>query len=152
MREAIRSFFTRTTQAPAADAARAEPLRVAACALLLELAHADDEFTSDERLHIEEALTRQFDIAPESVGELIELAEKARRESTDLFQFTSIINEQYSEGQRMVLAEILWRVVLADGELSRHESYLMRRLANLLELRPGYLSEARRRAGGKEQA
>ena len=45
----------------------------------------------------------------------------------------------------MVLAEVLWRVVYADGELSRHESYLMRKLANLLELRPGFLAEARRR-------
>ena len=48
----------------------------------------------------------------------------------------------------MVLAEVLWRVVFADGELSRHEDYLMRKLASLLELKPGYLGEARRRASG----
>ena len=48
----------------------------------------------------------------------------------------------------MVLAELLWRVVYADGELSRHEDYLARKIANLLDLRPGYLSEARNRARG----
>ena len=66
-------------------------------------------------------------------------------QATDLHQFTSVIARHYDEGQRMVLAEVLWRVVYADGELSRHESYLMRKLANLLELRPGFLAEARRR-------
>jgi len=37
-------------------------------------------------------------------------------------------------------------VVLADGKLSDRETMLARTLANLLELRPGYLAEARRRA------
>jgi uncharacterized tellurite resistance protein B-like protein len=40
----------------------------------------------------------------------------------------------------------MWRLVYADGSLTRHESYLMRKLSNLLELRPGYLAEARSRA------
>jgi uncharacterized tellurite resistance protein B-like protein len=40
----------------------------------------------------------------------------------------------------------MWGLVFADGELSDHEDYLMRKLANLLDLEVGYLSEARRRA------
>jgi len=127
-------------------------LQIAACALLLELAHADDEFSADERRHIEEALARHFGLSPEAALELMALAEDRRGEATDLHQFTSVIARQYDEGQRMVLAEVLWGIVYADGELSRHESYLMRKLANLLELRPGYLAEARKRVapGGVE--
>ena len=53
---------------------------------------------------------------------------------------------QYDEGQRMVLAELMWRVIGADGRLSEHETQLARKLAHLLDLKPGYLSEARRRA------
>ena len=149
MRDAIRSFFSRTTRRPPSSAPEDanESLRIAACALLLEIAHADDEFTPDERRHIEEALGRHFDLPAESVRELIELAEEKRRRSTDLYQFTAVINESYDEGQRMALAEVLWRVVFADGQLSRHESYLMQKLANLLDLRPGYLAEARKRSG-----
>jgi uncharacterized tellurite resistance protein B-like protein len=120
-------------------------LQVAACALLLELAHADDEFSADERRHIEDALARHFGLSPEAALELMALAEDRRGEAADLHQFTSVIAKQYDEGQRMVLAEVLWGIVYADGELSRHESYLMRKLANLLELRPGYLAEARKR-------
>jgi uncharacterized tellurite resistance protein B-like protein len=46
----------------------------------------------------------------------------------------------------MVLVEVMWRVVYADGELAKHESYLMRKISNLLGLKPGYLAEARKRA------
>ena len=122
-----------------------DDLQIAACALLLELAHADDEFSADERRHIEEALARHFGLSAEAALELMALAEDRRGEATDLHQFTSVIAKQYDEGQRMVLAEVLWGIVYVDGELSRHESYLMRKLANLLELRPGYLAEARKR-------
>jgi hypothetical protein len=36
--------------------------------------------------------------------------------------------------------------VYADGTLSEHEDYLTQKLAVLLDLRPGYLAEARKRA------
>jgi len=149
MHDSFRSLFSRARQ-PTADASGAperRALQIAACAVLLELAHADNEFTLEERRHIEEALGRHFDLPPDEVRTLIELAEQDRRQATDLFQFTAVINQSYDEGQRMALAEVLWRVVFADGRLSDHESYLMRKLSNLLDLRPGYLAEARRRAG-----
>jgi len=123
-----------------------DKLALAACALLLELAHADDEFTDDERRHIENVLTRHFRVSPEEVGELIALADQERRRAVDLYQFTSLITNHYDEGQRMVLAEVMWGLVYADGELAKHESYLMQRLSTLLDLRPGFLAEARKRA------
>ena len=149
MHDAFRSLFSRARQ-PAPEASvppEKHALRIAACAVLLELAHADNEFTLEERRHIEEVLGRHFDLPQDEVRTLIELAEQERRQATDLFQFTAVINDSYDEGQRMALAEVLWRVVFADGRLSDHEGYLMRKLSNLLDLRPGYRAEARRRAG-----
>ena len=150
MLESLKSFFTRHAAPPdkaaPADVATGR-LHVAACALLLEMAHADGEFTADERAQIERALGRHFDLAEAQVLELIALAEAERREATDLHQFTSLILRHYDEGQRLVLAELLWRVVLADGQMSTHEDYLTQKLSRLLDLRPGYLAEARKRAG-----
>jgi uncharacterized tellurite resistance protein B-like protein len=129
--------------APAADNQR---IQVAACALLLELAHADGEFGDEERRHIEEVLARHFDLSAEDARDLMAEAADERGKAIDLHEFTSVLTRSYDEGQRMTLAEVLWRVVYADGELSRHEDYLMRKLASLLELRPGYLNAARARA------
>ncbi len=156
MIDALKALFTRhaapegaPVPTPAASATHPDTgLRVAACALLLEMAHADSEFSGAERTHIEEAMVRHFDLDTATARELIEIAERERHDAADLHQFTTIINRHYDEGQRMVLAELLWRVVYADGELSRHEDYLSRKLANLLDLRPGFLSEAKNRARG----
>jgi uncharacterized tellurite resistance protein B-like protein len=149
MLEALKSLLSRRPPADADDAAdRPQPLQVAACALLLELAHADDEFTGDERQAIEEVAMRHFDLDEASARHLMAVAEEARRESVDLHQFTHVVVQSYDEGQRMVLAELMWRVIQADGRLSEQETQLARKLASLLDLRPGYLAEARRRAQG----
>jgi uncharacterized tellurite resistance protein B-like protein len=155
MLPSIKSFFTRRigrdasnpepTQAPSGGPS---PLQLAACALLLELAYGDDEFTSAERDHIVSALRRHFALDEATARELIDLAEIERREAVDHYQFARTINQHYDLGQKMVLAEVMWGVILADGQIARHESYLVRKLANLLDLAPGYLSQARRSAAG----
>ena len=63
----------------------------------------------------------------------------------DLWQFTNLIAENYSVGQKVVLAEIMWGLVYSDGDLAGKEDYLMRKISNLLRLEPGYLAEARKR-------
>ena len=149
MLDAIRRFLAGSAGeagAPTAGPGAEEELRVAACALLLELAHSDDTFSPEEQRLIEEALGRHFGLSAEEGRGLLALAEERRKRAIDLHEFTRIVSARYDEGQRMVLAELMWRVVDADGELSRHEDALMRKLASLLDLRPGYLAAARKRA------
>ena len=154
MLDAIRNFVSQhieraappTSDTPAPAASR--DVRLAACALLLELAHADGEFSASERAHIESALDRHFGLDEATARELIELAEVERTQSIDHFQFTQLIVDQYDLGQRMVLAEVMWGVILADQEIAQHEASLVRKLAKLLDLEPAYLSQARRAAEG----
>lgn len=131
---------------PAEPAPAVDPLHLAACVLLLEVAHSDGEFSAPERAHLEAVLERHFSLPPESGRALIELAEAERKKSIDHFEFTSILKRSYDVGQKMVLAEVMWGLVLADGKISEHEQYLSRKIANLLDLEPGYLSTARARA------
>jgi uncharacterized tellurite resistance protein B-like protein len=131
---------------PGAGGAPGRDVRLAACALLLELAHADDEFSGEERQHLEGAVRRHFGLDRGEADELIRFANTERRRAADLWQFTTLIREHYSLGQKMVLAEIMWGLVFSDGELSAHEDYLMRKVSKLLDLEMAYLSEARKRA------
>ncbi len=150
MLDSIRQFVTsRLATRPAGTSAASSTLpgvQVAACALLLELAHADGEFSPAERTHIEQALGRHFSLDEATTRELLTLAAAERAQSVDHFQFTRLISAQYDLAQKMVLAEVMWGVILADGHLADHEAYLVRKLANLLELQPGFLAEARRAA------
>ena len=151
MLDAIRSLFSaKSADAKTVDATpNVDPVHLAACSLLLEVAYADGVFSPEERAHLEQVLERHFSLPADSGQILIELAEKERGGSIDHFQFTRVLNERYDVGQKMVLAEVMWGLVLADGEIAEHEHYLTRKIANLLELEPGYLSAAKARAAGE---
>jgi uncharacterized tellurite resistance protein B-like protein len=156
VREAIRKIFVERmaplpqsdanggTNTDAEDARRR--LHVAACALLLEIAYADDHFSDSERAHIGAIMQRHFALDEETAESLIEMAEAERTRAIDLYQFTSLIRDSYDLGQKTLLAEIMWGLVLTDGAVARHEGYMLRKIANLLDLEPGYLASARKQA------
>ena len=133
-----------TAPTPAVD-----PLHLAACVLLLDVAHADGEFSDAEQAHLERVLERHFSLPPEAGRALMALADEERRKAVDHFRFTSQLQKSYDTGQKMVLAEIMWGVVLADGKIAEHEHYLTRKISNLLDLEPGYLSAAKDAAARK---
>jgi uncharacterized tellurite resistance protein B-like protein len=152
--DAIRTFVSRRIVSPAeppdgAPAAGLSGVQLAACALLLELAHVDGTMSPSEQAHIERAVQQHFGLDDATSRELIALADAQRRQSIDHYQFTRLIAAEFDLGQKMVLAELMWGVILADGELATHETWLVRKLAHLLELEPGYLSQARQAAAGK---
>ncbi|MCH7856433.1 MAG: TerB family tellurite resistance protein [Gemmatimonadetes bacterium] len=154
MLDAIRSFFG-TSMAPESpeEEVGEQDVRLAACVLLIEIAHADEDFTEDERQHLSSAVRRQYGLDEDEADQLLELAEQARASAVDLWQFTRLIKQNYSLGQKMVLAEVMWGLVYSDGELSSHEESLMRRVCHLLDLAPGYLADVRKRVeSGRDES
>ncbi|MFN7798173.1 TerB family tellurite resistance protein [Gemmatimonas sp.] len=121
-------------------------VRIAACALLVELSCADGTFSDAEQHRIMESLQRHFGVDEAGARELLAEAAAANRDAVDHFVFTRQVVKEYSLAQRIVLAELMWQVVLADGLFDEQEAYLIRKLANLLELEPAFLSQARRSA------
>ncbi len=154
MLDALRALFTGQTpprSAVAAPAPEFDPLHLAACALLLEIAWADGEFSAPERAHLESVLARHFNLTSEEGIRLLAVADEARRNSVDHYRFTSVLKKGYDTGQKMVIAEIIWGLALADGEIAEHEHYLTRKVANLLDLEPGYLSAAKNAAASRHR-
>ncbi|MCC6350819.1 MAG: TerB family tellurite resistance protein [Candidatus Eisenbacteria bacterium] len=125
------------------------PVEVAAAALLLESAAADDELHAFEQAAIAQVLAGHFSLDAAGVEAVIARAEQARREAIDLHGFTTVLVRNHDERRRLALVEALWRVVLADGQLTAHEGILARKLGNLLDLRPEDVSIAIRRARGE---
>ena len=106
----------------------------------------DGELSVLERQRILEILQRHFGLTADGAEELVVAAAiQESRKSVDDFAFTRKVLRDYDLGQRMLLAELLWHVVLTDGSIDSNESHLMRKIANLLQLDPAFLSEARRK-------
>ncbi len=151
MLDVIKSFFTNKMSEPPDAQTQPVPqgapkIHVAACALLLELAYADDEFSDSERVHLESTIQRHFKLDEETTRDLISLANSERVQAIDLFQFTSLIARDYDDAQKMVLLEAMWGLVFADGVVAKHETSLMRRVSKLLDVQPGFLAQAKKRA------
>jgi uncharacterized tellurite resistance protein B-like protein len=131
--DAFRQFFAGGAPA-AASAGDEQRLAVATCALLLEAAHADDEFTAAERATIVAVLGSRFALGEAESRELVALAEAERARGTSLFPFTQRIVEGCDEAGRRAVLEAVWRVVFADGRLEAREDALIHRLAQMLLL------------------
>jgi uncharacterized tellurite resistance protein B-like protein len=136
MIENIKKFFSENidTSEQKSESSSEHAVSIATCALLLEMAHADSEFSNDERDQIISILKSSYGITENEAKELIILSEQERKDSTDLWQFTNLINLKYSREEKIQIAEILWTIVYKDGKVDQHEEYLMRKLTYLLDL------------------
>ena len=112
-----------------------EQTRIAACVLLLETAHSDNECTAEEISHVLDVMKNDFAISGEQAEELLELAHQERSQAVDLWQFTNLINQQFDRQEKMRLMEAVWRIIHVDGQLEKHEDYFAHKLATLLRLK-----------------
>ncbi|MGQ9798540.1 MAG: tellurite resistance TerB family protein [Ignavibacterium sp.] len=109
-------------------------LQVAACALFIELAKADGNFTDEEKTFIINHMKNCFSIDDEYVKELIELAEKRVKESVSIYEFTGEINEHFTQEQKEKLIENLWRLVFTDEKMHAYEDHLMKKVSLTLNI------------------
>jgi len=116
---------------------------MATCAVFLELALIDGEFTEAERKRVLDAMQREHALSPETADGLLRTAEQERSQRIDMWQFTRLINEQYSHEDKLGLVEMLWRIVYTDGRMDKHEDYLVHKLSNLLNLTHKELIDAK---------
>jgi len=113
---------------------RENKLKVATSVLLLEAATADSHFSEEEQQKIIEILKTRFQMNDDSVKELIEKSENERKQSTDLWYFTNIINDNLSNEEKYSLMEQVWEVIYSDGTLDKFENYIAHKLLNMLNL------------------
>jgi uncharacterized tellurite resistance protein B-like protein len=136
MLDRLKRLLTPKSNSHTAPQSAQERLRVATCALLLETAMTDSNFSDAESTLIRDLLQHNFGVTSESATELMETARRERDSSPDLYQFTRQINENFTFEEKRDLVESLWRIVYADGVLDRYEDALMRQLTTLLRLSP----------------
>jgi uncharacterized tellurite resistance protein B-like protein len=140
-------FDSLVPPSPQADPQSAEHLlQLATAVMLVEVMRADASFHAGEREAVLAALRDKFALAEDEAQRLAELAEAAAHQATDLFSFTSRINERFEMPQKLRMVEHMWRVALADGHLSDHERHVLWRIADLLHVPQGAYVHARLRA------
>ena len=145
MKNLLKKFFAKaTTETPAGQSAgTSRDVRIATCALLLEMANIDGEFSELEKDSIVEVLRNNYQLSAEHAATLMKAAEDELEKSIDLWQFARLINENYSTEEKIKVIETVWQVIYTDGILDKHEDYLVHTLAKLLRLSHKQLIDAK---------
>jgi uncharacterized tellurite resistance protein B-like protein len=144
MIDMIKRFFGHTAGAGKdAETPDDHDLKVATCALLVEMARIDESFTPQETEAILHILETTYGVSVEHTKALVAEAEKELVESVDLWQFARLINAHYSREEKIGIIETLWQVVFVDGKMDKYEDYLMHKMPNLLGLTHKELIDAK---------
>ena len=128
MLEALRQLFETKVAEPAREpgAERERALRLAAAALLFEIARADAAVRDEELTVMRASLQSAFGLSRAETEELVRLAEQQSRSAASLYEFTSLVDAGLDAAQKKRVVELLWLVAFADGEKDAHEEHLVR--------------------------
>jgi len=130
----LKLFFEQHIALPVPDQVLEENLQLACAALFIEMMVMDDKEQAEEHEMILNRVKQMFSLSLEQATTLITLATEQKKQSTDYFQFTSLINKGFSQQKKVTLIKSLWQIAYADGHLDRHEEYMVRKMADLLHV------------------
>lgn len=122
---------------------RHDPLRLATAAVLLDIAHADGEFSPSEDGDITGYLTRLFQLSGEDTRELLEAADEIRKKTIDHFALTNYIRQNMTAEQRLDIVKTMWRTALSDGKLTEHEGHLIKKMGELMGIERHVIIDAK---------
>jgi uncharacterized tellurite resistance protein B-like protein len=121
-------------------------LELACAALMFEVARADFTVETTEQDAVTSLLTAQFNLSADEVSTITEAAVEQADAATCLFEFTRTLNELASTEQKRNLLAMMWRVAMADNDLSRYEEHVIRKVADLLYVPHGDFIAAKQSA------
>lgn len=130
MFRAIKALF----QAPPGDRkeSKQEQVHLVAAALLVETARADFSEHAAEQLALEILVANTLKLEKLQVRELIAAAESSVDTATSLYEYTRVINDQFSVEEKRQLIAAMWKVAYADGDLNKYEEHLIRQVSDLI--------------------
>ena len=129
MIDALKSLFE-NPQRDCEDSQR-RSLRLATAALLIETARADFNEDAAEIAKLTQLLSTSLQLGQEEVQKLAVAAQLRVDESTSLYEFTRVINDNCSADQKLQLVSAMWAVAYADGNVDKYEEHLIRQVAEL---------------------
>ena len=106
----------------------------ACAALLIEIAYADKDFDESEKMSLKNSLMTTYKIDEIEIDELILDASQSVQESTSLYGYTRIVNDEFSYDEKLNLLKNLWKIAYADGNLDKYEEHLLRKISDLIHI------------------
>ena len=115
----------------------------AAAALLIEVVLADESLSGQEQTLLPGIIANLTGTSAAEARELIQSAMTRHEQAVSLFEYTDLINREFSLQDKQALILAMWQLAFADGELCQYEEQIIRKTADLLYLKHSDLIQLR---------
>ncbi len=152
MLQSLKRFLAELTQptAESSPAEQAHAQQLATAVLLVEVMRAEPTLDETERDAILRSLQTKFGLSGDELQGLLDLAHDRAKTAYDYQAYTRLLNERFSQAQKIAVVEAMWQVAYADAHLDVHENHVISKVAGLLHVTHGEYIAAKMRA--KESA
>ena len=106
-----------------------------ACVLAYEVARADGNISEDELSSLLKVIEKITADTSKDSNEIFDLIKNYSENSVSFHEFISDINNDFTKEDKLELIHYLWDVAYADNILDVNEERLIRRIANLINLK-----------------
>jgi uncharacterized tellurite resistance protein B-like protein len=131
----LTQFFVPDGTTSVVDDARS--LQLATAVLLVQVVRSDADTSAAERTATVTALRNRFALSDDELTRLLAQAEGTAKGANDYFSFTSAMNDQFTQPEKIQVVEYMWQVAYADGHLDANENHLISKIAGLLHVTHG---------------
>ena len=118
----------------------------AVLSLLIEACKVDGIVSDDEIEKITGLLINKFHLDPSKAKNAVNVVLEKENEKVEIFSDIKVILDTMNHEERIKVVEMLWGVVLADGNIDDYEANLMRKISSLLHVSSFEMAEAKKRA------
>ena len=103
--------------------------------LAYEIARSDGNISPQELSVLMEEIEDIASKVGKDKSEILKIVEQYSKDSVSFHEFIEDINKNYSKEQKLSLLKFLWKTAYADGRLDVDEERLVRRVADLINIK-----------------
>jgi len=118
----------------------------AVLSLLIEASKIDGIISPDEIQLIKNILVNKFHLTSQKADKAIEFVIQKSDEKVEVYSDVKVILDSMDHDERISVIEMMWEIILVDGEIDEYESNLIWRICGLLHITGTESSEAKKRA------
>ncbi len=110
-------------------------IELTAAVLAYEIARSDGEISEDELSVLMQEIEKISQKVNRDKQEILKIVEIHSKDSVSFHEFVEDINKNYSKEEKISLLKFMWETAYADGILEVDEERLIRRVADLINVK-----------------
>ena len=129
------NFFKKTKKDNKKTESPSFEIELTASVLAYEIARSDGKISAEELSTLMEEIEKISEKVGKDKFEILKTVELYSKDSVSFHEFIEDINNNYTKNEKISLIDFMWRTAYADGMLDTDEERLVRRVADLINIK-----------------